>query len=189
MTLTPMLMFGAITRAMCCAWVVTMACCAAVKPVVPMTTLTPKVWHTAKWASVPSGRVKSINTSAPCKPLRKSAVTKTPVSRPKKAAASWPMAALPGASSAPLSVQSALFKMASTNIRPMRPELPATAIFMNRASRTLKRWVLTHRACRFGRRLGLFHRDGQGLALVFAEFELLCTQVFEAADRGHKFAL
>ena len=39
-----------------------------VKPVVPMTACTPSSRQMARWASVPSGRVKSISTSAFCSP-------------------------------------------------------------------------------------------------------------------------
>ena len=55
-------MLGAITIAMCCACAAISAFCASLKPVVPITALTPSSRHTARCASVPSGRVKSIST-------------------------------------------------------------------------------------------------------------------------------
>lgn len=62
-----------------CAWVSSSAFCASVKPVVPMTAFTPSWLHTARWASVPSGRVKSMSTSAFLSPAATSAVMATPL--------------------------------------------------------------------------------------------------------------
>ena len=56
-----------------------------VKPVVPMTCATPSSRHTASCASVPSGRVKSISTSARGERRRAaSAVIGTPLALPRK---------------------------------------------------------------------------------------------------------
>ena len=102
------------------------AFCASVKPVVPMTAFTPCCTQTRKWASVPSGRVKSIRHWLPAKPASKSAVMVTPVDWPPKAPASWPRAELLAMSSAPENTQSPLARTASTSIWPMRPLAPAT---------------------------------------------------------------
>ncbi len=82
-TLTPTLMLGAITMAMSLAASAISAFCSSVKPVVPMTSLTPNSRQILKCASVPSGRVKSINTWLFCKPLRTSASMFTPLAWPK----------------------------------------------------------------------------------------------------------
>jgi hypothetical protein len=74
---------------------------ASLKPVVPMTARTPCRRQAARCASVPSGRVKSISTSARARPACRSAVIATPVVLAEKAPASWPSAGLPATSSAP----------------------------------------------------------------------------------------
>ena len=82
------------------------AFCASLKPVVPITACTPSSRHTARCASVPSGRVKSISTCASCRPARRSDTMGTPLAKPRNAAASLPIAALPATSSAPARRQS-----------------------------------------------------------------------------------
>ena len=54
----------------------------------------------------------------------------TPLLRPRKAAASCPSAGLPGWSSAPTRLSSALASTASISMRPMRPEAPAMQNFI-----------------------------------------------------------
>jgi hypothetical protein len=49
----------------------------------------------ARWASVPSGRVKSISTSAWARPWARSSVMATPLAMPSQPVASRPMAGLP----------------------------------------------------------------------------------------------
>src|SRR3990167_8411827 len=88
-------MLGAMTMAVGCAWAAISAFCASVKPVVPMTALTPSSAHTARWASVPSGRVKSISTSAFFNPSCRLAVIGTPLATPRKAVAGVGRAADP----------------------------------------------------------------------------------------------
>ena len=78
-TFTPTLMLGENMMAVRCAKASSSAFCASVKPVVPMTAFTPSSAHTAMWARVPSGRVKSISTSAFCRPTFRSAVIATPL--------------------------------------------------------------------------------------------------------------
>ena len=126
-TFTPTAMFAAITMGSLRACSAMRAFWALSKPVVPMTAATPMRAQTSKWASVPSGRVKSISTCAPCRPCARSAAMFTPLMRPSGAAASWPSAALVAMSSAPLSVNAGLPSTASMSMRPMRPEAPATA--------------------------------------------------------------
>ncbi len=59
-----MLMFGAKTIGTARACVASSARCAGASPVVPATSATRRRAHAAAWARVPSGRVKSISTSA-----------------------------------------------------------------------------------------------------------------------------
>src|SRR3989338_6980094 len=126
-TFTPTLMLGAMTMAVRWAKTAISAFCASVKPVVPTTAFTPSSQHTARWARVPSGRVKSIRTSAFFRPAAMSAVMATPLAWPRNAVASEPMPGLDGTSSAPASTQSSLARRASISMRPMRPDAPATA--------------------------------------------------------------
>ena len=134
-TLTPTLMFGAMTIAMCSACAAISAFWAASKPVVPTTAATPSSRQRARWASVPCGRVKSISTSLAASAARASAPTTTPLGRPRKAVASLPMLALPGTSNAAARTRSALAATASISVWPMRPDAPAMATRRRGAAR------------------------------------------------------
>ena len=74
-------MLGASTIAMSRAWAAMSAFCASLKPVVPITALTPSSRQIARCASVPSGRVKSISTCAAASAARGSPLIATPRGR------------------------------------------------------------------------------------------------------------
>ena len=79
-TLTPTLMFGAMTIAMCSAWRRDLAPSARRRSrSCRSTAATPSSRQRARWASVPSGRVKSISTSLAASAARASAPTTTPL--------------------------------------------------------------------------------------------------------------
>ncbi len=82
------------------------AFCSSESPVVPTTAPVPWRAHAATCASVPSGRVKSISTSAAAAAASASAPTTTPVARPNRSPASRPTAGLPATSNAAASESS-----------------------------------------------------------------------------------
>ena len=90
----------------------------SVNPVVPITI----ALACLRWASVPSGRVKSISTSA-CEMALRSVVTLLPPT-------DSPTALLPFTSRAAIRLSSPSATTASISARPMRPPAPATATFI-----------------------------------------------------------
>jgi hypothetical protein len=133
-TFTPTLMLGDSITAVRRAYSAMRAFCSSLKPVVPMTSLTPSSAQMARWSMVPSGRVKSIRQSALDSAARTSLSMAMPLGWPRKAEGSVPSAGLSGRSRAAVSARSSLCRMASISMRPMRPEAPATA--------TRRRWLL-----------------------------------------------
>ena len=99
---------------------------------------------------MPSGRVKSISTSA-CASAARSAPIVTPVARPRNAAQSAPRSWLPARSSATVTCRSGAASAASMSMRPMRPEAPAIA--SGGSSESLESW---------SRSLALRSRGGAG---------------------------
>src|SRR5579864_5119402 len=127
-TLTPTLMFGANTIGIARAYPAIAAMPASSKPVVPTTAAVPACAQAARCASVPDGRVKSISTSQARTAASMSAMTCTPVDRPKRSPASAPIAGLFATSSAPASTKSIESSAASINAWPIRPPAPATVM-------------------------------------------------------------
>ncbi len=93
-------MFGANTTGMWRAISAIAALPAASKPVVPMTAALPSSRASARCASVPSGRVKSITQSAAAMAAAASSMIATPVCVPASSPASRPMKGVPGRSKA-----------------------------------------------------------------------------------------
>ena len=127
-TLTPTLMFGANTTGIVSACRASSAFCSAENPVVPTTAPAPCRAHAARWAMLPSGRVKSIMTSATPAAASASVPTVTPVARPNRSPASRPTALLPATSKAATSSLPASASTASISACPIRPPAPAMAI-------------------------------------------------------------
>src|SRR5262245_51263573 len=117
------------TTAMSCAASAISFFCAALKPVVPITTLTPCLRHAARFASVPSGRVKSTSTAPRGMTCAAASPIFTPQDEPTSSPASFPMSGLPFSSSAAVSLRSGERSTASMRARPIRPAAPAIAIF------------------------------------------------------------
>ncbi|MNI45652.1 hypothetical protein D3C73_1000900 [compost metagenome] len=104
--------------------------CAASSPVVPMTIALPALRQNARFFSMTSGRVKSINTSNSSATSSRLPDNGTPI-RPSEASspASTPISVLPGRTMAAVRpVSGARCCTASTRILPMRPAAPMTAI-------------------------------------------------------------
>ena len=106
--LTPRLMLPARTMTQLCDAGCSSAICASVMPVVPMTWATPESAQSAENASVASGAVKSITTSAAAMALAASSVATTPLAAPPIACPtscptqSWPLRSMAAARCTPL---------------------------------------------------------------------------------------
>ena len=201
MTLTPTLMLGAITIAMCSRDARRSRPSARrSKPVVPITASTPSSRHSARCASVPSGRVKSISTSASARPARRSAVTGTPLVLAEERGGV--LADAPGcrAGRARRRARSRRLRAtASISMRPMRPEAPATAIAAQRPARPRRHESRLERRVAARRRR---RRRGSGVGAaasaapaapcscssVSAERRRLAARL-EGVDRGDELAL
>src|SRR5690606_21703090 len=135
-------MFGANTMDVYLAASTMAALPAASKPVVPMIILMLLAAQYFRCSSVPSGRVKSIRNWEPARPFARSDSMAIPAGLPRNAAASVPMAGDAGISSAPDNCASSALRMASTSMWPIRPDAPATAIFIGFIVRPgLSRWM------------------------------------------------
>src|SRR6185503_19192841 len=103
--------------------------CEALKPVVPITRPAPCRRHAARFASVPSGRVKSTSTPPRTAAFAGSSPIFTPQGAPTSSPASFPTSGPPFISRAAASLRSLERTTASIRARPMRPDAPAIAIF------------------------------------------------------------
>ena len=120
-------MLGANTTGTCSAAAAIAALPVASKPVVPITIALPAARASARCASVPSGRVKSITQSAAAIAAAASSVMSTPVATPAISPASRPMKGVSLRSKAAASTTPSSFSAASISILPMRPDAPAIA--------------------------------------------------------------
>src|SRR5450830_1795122 len=159
--------------------------CSALKPVVPITMALPALRQNARFFSITSGSVKSINTSNSSATASSPSDNGTPI-RPNEASspASAPTSELPGRTTAAVSpVSGARCCTASTRILPMRPAAPITAI--RRMPRSLQ--VAEETLHPFEPTAGLGRMRAvasQGGAEFFQQFTLATAQVHRGLD-GH----
>jgi hypothetical protein len=161
-------MLGDITMPISRAAAAISAFCASVKPVVPMTMRTPWARQAARWASVPSGRVKSISTSAWARPWARSSVMATPLAMPSQPVASRPMAGLPrGPARRPARSRGGLHGLDQHAAHAAARTGNGDAQGRRQASRVLQRGIAAVGPQRggVGRRRGLGHRQ-RGALLV-----------------------
>src|SRR6185437_5807493 len=125
-TLTPTLVFGAMSTATCRAASSSTPRHAASNPVAPTSSGTPAEAQARACADTEPPMLKSAATEAPWMPRPGSAVTSTPVGSPR-AAASQPSRRLPAEATAPLRRQSGACRAAHSSACPMRPVMPKIA--------------------------------------------------------------
>ena len=176
-TLTPTLMFGANTIGNLVARAAASSRLSAHRrsPVVPTTAPTPCRAHAARCASVPSGRVKSIRTSASRSAASTSVTDQMPVVRPKRSPASRPDGGLPATSSAAASVRSP-----GARAWPRSAPGPSGRPRPRSAMRTLG-------AVNFLKSRMIQPKKPRSSARVFARQRLVAAARFELGDRGRHF--
>src|SRR3954447_360268 len=125
--------------------------CAGENPVVPITI----AFACLKCSSVPSGRVKSMRTSASAAVFGSEAIRMVPIS--------WPTAGLPGTSNAAARVRPRSARTASISVRPMRPPAPAIAILIGAVLR-----LRGHHVAVDPRELALLEQHGHPALLACA---------------------
>ena len=183
--------------AMCSACAAISAFCASLKPVVPITALTPSSRHTARCASVPSGRVKSISTCASREPGAQVGGDEHAAAGGRgRRAASWPMRRAAGdveraGQHAVVGAHDRLDQHAG----PCGPEAPATAMRSGRpalGARLRAAGRCAHRRADAARRRRRARGGGTGKALICPRRQLQRRRVargLEGVDRGDEVAL